>query len=116
MIDKSKLIDSLKSATNNFTTGFTSSTCMGWTQEYDEEGRPLLYDPNYKDGSVKISGAKYYFTRVGWYVYIWKEERKYTTVWNDRCNDYLLEKLDLSPDYVKEFRNSKIPKKVKFDL
>lgn len=112
-MDKDKIIELLKSKTNNFTTGFTSTTCMGWVQEYDEEGRPLLYDPNYKDGSVTISGRDYYFTRHGWYVYIWKDKGSYTMTWSDRCNDFLLTKLDLSPDYVKEFRRSKVPRNVK---
>lgn len=82
------------------------TTCMGWQQEYDEQGRPLRADPNYKDSSFMIEGVEYHVTRVGWSAYIWKpgSGANYTTCWSKVRDNFLLAHVDLRPDYVKEYQ------------
>ena len=84
------------------------STLMGGFDEYDEQGRLVSVDPNYKHGVINICGTDYAVTRVGWDVYIWKPEyaskSSYTWVWLDDREKYLLTTVDLMPDYVREYK------------
>lgn len=91
--------DVLKVITENFSKGFYSSTLLGWEQVFDEQGRPLNANPNYKDGSAIIEGKTYWFTRKGWKVRIWDRAARYTDFMSDK-KDYT-EEIDLTPDYLR---------------
>lgn len=87
--------------------GYTS-TLMGWIDKYDEKGRILTADPNYKDSEVIIAGTKYRLTRKGWYACVWNpkyEQACYTWMWLDNWEKYTIGgEIDLRPDYVKEYQ------------
>lgn len=98
--------DTLKVITDNFTKGFDGQTLMGTTINYDEQGRPLNYDSNYKYGSANIEGKTYGFVRKGWKVRIWNERVHYTAFLSDRQD--FIEEVDLTPDYIlKRNKNNK---------
>jgi hypothetical protein len=90
--------DTIKIITENFEKGYNSSTLMGWLRRYDELGRPLNTDPNYRDGNVNINGKTYWFTRKGWKVRIWDRNANYTDFMSNK-NDFI-EEVDLTPDYI----------------
>jgi len=93
-------------------------TLMGWVNEYDEEGRLVTADPNYTTSSIIIEGKKYVVVKVGWIVYIFKPEypdASYTWCWKDDLDNYLLIKLDTTPDYVKAYRERKKERLLKKD-
>ena len=106
-----KLIETIRTATNGtFIGSGVISTLMGWFDEYDEQGRLVTCDPNYKDSTVTIDGTTYRITRVGWYAYIWKPEYEkacYTWCWLPNRETYMISKVDLRPDYVKEWQEKK---------
>jgi hypothetical protein len=98
--------ETLRIITDNFTKKFDGQTLMGWTPKYDEQGRPLNCDPNYKYGRVNIEDKTYGFVRKGWKVRIWEGEVHYTAFMNDRQD--FIEEVDLTPDYILERnKNSK---------
>lgn len=105
-----KIVEAIRTATNGeFIHGPYSSTLMGSIDEYDEQGRILTADPNYKDSEINICGKTYPLTRVGWFAYIWLPDSKasYTTCWSEFRNKKLLSMVDLRPEYVKEYHKKK---------
>lgn len=95
-----KIIETLKKVTDNFETGFHSSTCMGWKPNYDLEGRPLNCDPNFRDGNITIEGKEYFFVRKGWWVLVWDKYADYLHAMKGE-KDYIA-KVDLRPNYLKQ--------------
>lgn len=93
------ILEAIKIATNNFTTGFYSSTLMGWFPEYDKQGRLLNCDPNYKSGTIRIEGKQYWFVRHGFEVRLWDKQADYCSY--NRGNH--IEEMDITPDYIKEY-------------
>ena len=116
---KEEIVAAIGNATNGtyIPTNHTF-TLMGGIEEYDEQGRIVSVDPNYKHGTVNICGTEYAVTRVGWNVYIWKPEyagkASYTWVWLDDRDNYLLDTLDLMPDYVREYKARKAEKELEY--
>ncbi len=109
------VIEAIRTATNGTFIGRGGiSTLMGWVDEYDEQGRLVTCDPNYKDSEVTIDGTTYRITRNGWYAYIWNpkyEKACYTWCWLPNREEYLIGEVDLRPDYVKEWQEKKKNKK-----
>jgi hypothetical protein len=107
-MDNEKIIEAIRKATNGeFVGDCCMSTLMGWINQYDEQGRLLTADPNYRDSEVNINGATYKITRNGWYAYIWNpkyEKACYTWCWMPNRSEYLIGEVDLRPDYVKEWQ------------
>lgn len=96
--ENEQLIQALKNATNNFTeVGPCRPTLLGQYPTFDDQGRPLNTDPNYKTYSVNIAGIKYYIVQKGWIVNVYLENVSYMT----RETPYI--ELDITPDYVKEY-------------
>ena len=82
--------------------------CSG--DEYDEKGRKVSEDPNYKSGRINVCGKTYPLVRKGWDVYIWKPEYQdatYTWTWKKDCDKYLFAKISLMPDYVRRYKERK---------
>ena len=78
--------------------------------EYDEKGRKVSADPNYKSGKINVCGKTYPLVRKGWDVYIWKPEYQdatYTWTWKKDCDKYLFAKISLMPDYVRRYKERK---------
>lgn len=98
--EKKMISEALKKITQNFTKGFYQSTFLGWIPNYDNQGRPLNCDPNYKDGTATIEGKTYWFTRHGWKVRVWDRMAMYTDFMSNK-NDFI-EEIDLTPDYILE--------------
>jgi hypothetical protein len=92
------ILEALKQKTQNFENGFYSSTLLGWTPKFDEQGRPLNANPNYRDGTATIEGKTYWFTRKAWKVRIWDRMARYTEFMSDKQD--FIEEVDLTPDYV----------------
>ena len=87
-----------------------STTMMCSGDEYDEKGRKVSADPNYKSGRINVYGKTYPLVRVGWDVYIWKPEYQdatYTWTWKKDCDKYLFAKISLMPDYVRRYKERK---------
>lgn len=107
-MDNEKIIEAIRTATNGtFIGSGCVSTLMGWFDKYDDQGRILTADPNYKDSTVNIDGTTYRITRTGWYAYVWNPEYEkacYTWCWIPNRDEYLIGKVDLRPDYVKEWQ------------
>ncbi len=97
--------EALKIITQNFEKGFSSSTLLGWQPNFDEQGRPLNSNPNYRDGNTTIEGKTYWFTRKGWKVRIWDRMARYTDFMSDKQD--FIEEVDLTPDYIKNFELDK---------
>lgn len=112
-MEKEQIIEAIRNATDGtFLSGVYMTTCMGWQQYYDEQGRPLRADPNYKDSKITIAGETYPITKCGWYAYIWKPNSNANYLYllrNDILNldDYLFATIDLRPDYIKEYEEKK---------
>lgn len=105
-MDKEQFYKALYNATNGTFECPGFKTCMGWNQEYDNQGRPLRADPNYLHYQIKIDGVKYNITKRGWDVYVWKPDSNawYTWVWyKDLVDTNILYIFDTTPDYVKEY-------------
>lgn len=100
-----KVIEALKKATDNFNRGYFQVTLMGWTQEYDEEGRPLRTNPNYRLGETKIAGTPYMYIRRDWIVKVYEPDFKvhYLHFNSKEANKHLIAELDLEPQYVKDY-------------
>lgn len=111
-----EIIEAIRNATNGtFMAGYGATTCMGWVDHYDKQGRCVTADPNTRDGQIIIDGQEYKLFRKGWYAWIVRPEYadkvnymnivrsdltpKETFVGND--------KIDLRPDYVKEYEEEK---------
>ena len=93
-----------------FVGDYAERTLLGWTNEYDEQGRLVTADPNYITSRINIAGTNYTVTKVRWDVYIWKPEypdATYTWCWKDDKEKYILYHLDIMPDYVKEYKERK---------
>jgi hypothetical protein len=111
MTDKQeKIIKAIEKATGGTFIGDNGmSTCMGWMRVFDEEGREITCDPNYKTSEINIAGTRYTIVRVKWNAYIFKPEyygkASYTDLWRDKeqLEPMLLATVDLKPDYVKEY-------------
>ena len=94
--------EALKNITENFEKGFNSSTLIGWKRNFDEHGRPLNANPNYRDGSATIEGKTYWFTRKGWKVRIWDRKSRYTDFMSDK-QDFIEEvDLDEAIEYIEK--------------
>ena len=98
-----------------------STTMMYSGDEYDEKGRKVSADPNYKSGRINVCGKTYPLVRKGWDVYIWKPEYQdatYTWTWKKDCDKYLFAKISLMPDYVRRYKerkeNEKLERNKKF--
>lgn len=108
-MEAEQIVEAIRNATNGtFINDPCLTTLIGWLQKYDKQGRPLRADPNYKDSEITIADETYSITRHGWYAYIWKPNSKgnYMFVVRHRyfdINPYLIAKVDLRPDYVKEY-------------
>ena len=105
-----EIVNAIRNATNGtFVGGYSSTTLMGWTRIYDKQGREVTCDPNYKESGINICGVDYKIVRCKWDVYIFKPEyfdtAHYTTLWKpeSELDKMLLTKIDLTPDYVKEY-------------
>lgn len=94
-----QLEKALRAITENFQTGFSSSTCLNWTRVYDEQGRPLNVDPNYQKGIANVKGKTYFFTRKGWLVWVYDQPVYHSEAVK---NVVPLLTLDLTPDYLKD--------------
>jgi hypothetical protein len=110
-----EIVKAIDKATNGtFIPDRHTSTLMdGRPDVYDEEGRLVSVDPNYKDGSINICGTTYKITKVGWNVYIWKPEYPdacYTWCWKDDRDEYLLTHFSTKPDYVQAYEDKKAAK------
>ena len=110
-----EIVKAIEKATNGtFVPDCHTSTLMGGgPNEYDEEGRLVSVDPNYKDGSINICGTIYNITKVRWHVYIWKPEypnASYTWCWKDDRDKYLLTHFSTKPDYVQAYEDKKAAK------
>lgn len=101
-----KIVEAIRTATKGeFICGPYTTTLMGHIDQYDEQGRILTADPNYKDSSINICGEVYPLTRVGWWAYVWlpQSNARYTSCWSNFRDKRLLAEVDLRPDYVKEY-------------
>jgi hypothetical protein len=103
-MNKEQIVEAIRLATGGAFIGYGGyTTCMGWSPNYDSQGRLLNCDPNYRDSNIRIEGKDYHMTRVGWHVYIWNQPCSYCTVWKEDRDKYILAEVDLTPDYVKEY-------------
>lgn len=98
------ILEVIKIATNNFETGFSSSTLLGWEIKYDKHGRPLNCDPNYKSGSINIEGKQYWFVRRIFNIRLWDKQADYCNYMADKGDH--IEEMDIKPDYIKEYEAS----------
>ena len=103
-----EIVEAIRKATDGeFIGSGGMSTLMGWFRKYDDRGRPLNADPNYKDSEVIIDGVTYRLTRTGWYACVWNPKYTkacYTWWWLDDRENYMIDGIiDLRPDYVKEY-------------
>lgn len=117
-----QIVNAIRNATNGTFVGeFCTSTLMGWMRIYDEEGREVTCDPNYKESTINIAGNNYTIIRKGWEAYIFKPEytgkAHYTTLWADKevKDKMILTVVDLQPDYVKAYWERHKNDTVKFD-
>lgn len=94
-----EVVEILKVITKNFEQGFNSSTLLGWQQNYDEQGRELRADPNYKSGHAVLFSKNFFFVRKEWTVRIWDRPARYLDFMN-HAEDFIAE-VDLTPDYLK---------------
>lgn len=100
-----EIVEAIKLASNgSFIGDHCISTLMGWIPNYDKKGRPLNCDPNYKDSEFVIEGQTYKVTRHGWMVIIWEGDGRYTKLLGGIPDKGILAKIDLTPDYVKEYK------------
>lgn len=111
-----EIIEAIRKATNGeFVGKGCISTIMGWLKKYDDKGRILTANPNYKDSKVTIGDITYRITRVGWYACVWNpkyEKACYTWWWLENREDYMIcGIIDLRPDYVKEWQEKEKAKK-----
>lgn len=111
VIDGREIVEAIGIATNGeYVAENYSTTLMGSIDEYDEKGRKVSEDPNYKSGRINICGKTYPLVRVGWDVFIWKPEypnATYTWVWKEDRDKYLFAKISLMPDYVRRYEERK---------
>lgn len=109
-----EIVEAIRNASNGTFIGeYCSSTLMGWTNEYDELGRLVTCDPNYKDSIFTICGRDYHVTRKEWRVIIWKGNENYLHMMNrDKPVNKILADIDLTPGYVKEYRNRKFEERL----
>lgn len=112
-----EIIEAIRKATNgSFMGDHCSSTLMGWNEIYDEQGRPLRADPNWKDSYITIASQTYGLIRKGWYAWVIKPEFVNKIHYNvimfypnaEKIKQTLVtgDKIDLRPDYVKEYEKS----------
>ncbi len=118
VIDGRGVVEAIGTATNGeYIAKNYSTTLMGGFDEYDEKGRKVSVDPNYKSGSINICGKTYPLVRVGWNVYIWKPEypdATYTWVWKEDRDKYLFAKISLMPDYVRRYEERKANEELEY--
>lgn len=106
-----KIVDAIRNESDGTFVGSNcTSTLIGWKEEFDEKGRPVTCDPNYKDSKFNICGKTYYVTRYEWNVIIWKDKGSYIDLFRSvKPADKLIE-IDLTPDYVKKYRDREFNK------
>ena len=122
VIDGREIVEAIGIATNGeYVAENYSTTLMYSGDEYDEKGRKVSADPNYKSGRINVCGKTYPLVRKGWDVYIWKPEYQdatYTWTWKKDCDKYLFAKISLMPDYVRRYKerkeNEKLERNKKF--
>lgn len=103
-MDKEQIVEAIRRATNGTFIGTRyGSTGLNWTPKYDCMGRPLNCDPNYIDSTVIIDEKYYFITRIGWEAIIWNQACNYTTYWKKDRDDFILARVDLTPEHVKEY-------------
>jgi hypothetical protein len=95
-----ELEQTLRKITNDFTTHITSSTCMGWSLIYDEEGRLISGNPNYQNGKVNINGKEFFFVKRMWTVWVFDKPANYHFVMNK--SDEHIFTVDITPSYLKK--------------
>ena len=96
-MDKEQLINAVRNATGgSFQAPNGWVTCLGWTQEYDEFGRPLYGDPNTHKGEIRIAGKNYVLRTTEFVCQIIDPE-----------TDEELAVVDFTPDYIKEYREKR---------
>ena len=104
IMNKEQIVEAIKEATGGTFIGDKRiTTCMSWIPKYDCMGRPLNCNPNYIDSVISIEGRDHYVTRIGWEAFVWNKPCSYTTYWKKDRDDFVLAKVDLTPDYVKEY-------------
>ena len=116
-METEKIVEAIRKATNGtFLPERHSSTLLGWTKVYDEEGREVSVDPNTKEGRIQIMDKSYLITRHGWKVWIWKPEwKENSNPWDKHEREkYCLAELNLKPDYVKDYEERKAAKFLQF--
>lgn len=113
-MQKEQIIEAIRTATGGTFEGTSIvTTLLGYIPKYDEQGRQVNADPNYRTSSVVIGNVEYPITKHGWYAYIWKPEyidyinTLYMLIWRTNVENYLIAKVDLKPDYVKEYDSKK---------
>ena len=111
-MDKEQFYKALYNATGGTFRAPGITTCMGWIQSYDDQGRPLRTDPNYLHYIIRIDGVDYAVTKHEWMVYVWKpevaREASYGWLWSqDIVDNKTLYIFDTTPDYVKEYYERK---------
>jgi hypothetical protein len=108
-MDKERIIEAIRNLTNGtWLSDDYTSTCMGWVRKYDTRGRVVNPDPNYKDCQAYIGNKLYKWTKHGWDVFIWKlgVDASYLNCMSEDIDQYLLTKVDITPDYVKEYQKN----------
>lgn len=86
------------------------TTLMGTVIHQDKYGRPLNADENYKTSSYKCHecGNNYFVIDKGWRRRIFSENVPYLGAFKIPTDDpRLLEDIDNTPDYVKEYNENK---------
>ena len=97
-MEKEQIIEAVRNATKGtFVPCEAIRTCLGWEQEYDEQGRPVHADPNTVTGRIKIDGKYYLIKTRSWVSKIYDWDRP----------DELIGEVDFTPGYVKEYWDRK---------
>lgn len=110
--DVERIVRAIGKATGGefFMDSFGSTMMGGGPDVYDEEGRLVSVDPNWKFGKINIEGTTYPVVRKGWHVWIFKPEypdATYTWCWKEDRDKYVLTDFSIEPDYVVAYRERK---------
>lgn len=104
-----EIVEAIKVAScGTFISDSCRSTLMAWKKEYDENGRLVNCDPNYKDSIFNIRGKNYYVTRKEWRVVIWNGEGSYLSLLYPIDPRKILTEIDITPDYVRKYNDKKL--------
>ena len=120
---KEKVVEEIRKQTDGtFIVPNHTSTLMGYVKKFDEQGREVTVDPNYKHGKINICGEDYFVTRYGWTAIVWKPERKDASYMWAFCLDKkdieerALAIVDVKPDYVLEYEKKEEEKLLKLEM